>query len=94
MQRLPLPTPLLSLPQLFLLLALLSTNVNARGTGDLGIVIDRATGSVQVIENSNNTTLGRIAGLGDMSHASAVYSRDVQTAYVFVRDGGLTNRYS
>ncbi len=90
MQRLPLPTPLLSLPQLFLLLALLSTNVNARGTGDLGIVIERATGSVQVIETSNNTTLGRIEGLGDLSHASAVYSRDGQYAYVFGREGGLT----
>jgi protein NirF len=94
MQRLPLftapLTPLFSMPQLFLLLALLSTNVNARGTGDLGIVIERANGSVLVIETSNNTTLGRIEGLGDLSHASAVYSRDGQYAYVFGREGGLT----
>jgi len=62
----------------------------ARGTGDLGIVIERATGSVQVIETSSNTSLGRIEGLGDLSHASAVYSRDEQFAYIFGRDGGLS----
>ncbi len=68
----------------------LTQNAEARGTGDLGIVIERANGSVQVIETSTNTSLGRIEGLGDLSHASAVYSRDEQYAYVFGRDGGLT----
>ncbi len=69
---------------------LLSQNASARGTGDLGIVIERADGSVQVVETSNNSSLGRIEGLGDLSHASAVYSRDEQFAYIFGRDGGLT----
>ncbi len=69
---------------------LCSLNVSARGTGDLGIVIERADGSVQVIETSTNTSLGRIEGLGDLSHASAVYSRDEQFAYIFGRDGGLS----
>ncbi len=69
---------------------LLSLNAAARGTGDLGIVIERATGSVQVIETSTNSSLGRIEGLGDLSHASAVYSRDEQYAYIFGRDGGLS----
>ncbi len=69
---------------------LLSSNINARGTGDLGIVIERADGSVQLVETSNNTILGRIEGLGDLSHASAVYSRDEQFAYIFGRDGGLS----
>jgi len=69
---------------------LLSQNASARGTGDLGIAIERADGSVQIIETSNNTSLGRIEGLGDLSHASAVYSRDEQFAYIFGRDGGLT----
>ena len=63
---------------------------SARGTGDLGIVIERADSSVQVIETSTNSSLGRIEGLGDLSHASAVYSRDEQFAYIFGRDGGLT----
>lgn len=61
-----------------------------RGTGDLGIIIERATGSVQVIDHSNNKSLFNIKGLGDLSHASAVYSRDARYAYIFGRDGGLT----
>ena len=32
----------------------------------------------------------RVTGLGDLSHASVVYSRDQHYAYVFGRDGGLT----
>ena len=33
---------------------------------------------------------GRVEGLGDLSHASVVFSRDGASAYVFGRDGGLT----
>ena len=78
--------------RLILLFAVLlcSLNASARGTGDLGIVIERADGSVQVIETTTNSSMGRIEGLGDLSHASAVYSRDEQYAYIFGRDGGLT----
>lgn len=61
-----------------------------RGTGDLGLVVERAAGSLQLIETTNKTALGRISGLGDLSHASLVYSRDGRYAYVFGRDGGLT----
>ncbi|MEE8499601.1 MAG: cytochrome D1 domain-containing protein [Kiloniellales bacterium] len=61
-----------------------------RGTGDLGLVIERASGAVQVIETTGRTSLGRIAGLGDLSHASAVFSRDGRYAYLFGRDGGLS----
>ncbi|MBW9259689.1 MAG: protein nirF [Candidatus Thiodiazotropha sp. (ex. Lucinisca nassula)] len=61
-----------------------------RGTGDLGVVVERANGSLQVIETSGNSVLGRIDGLGDLSHASVVFSRDERYAYVFGRDGGLT----
>ena len=80
------------MPRFYFLLALLLLipETHARGTGDLGIVIERAGGSVQVIETSTNTSLGSIDGLGDLSHASAVYSRDGRYAYVFGRDGGLT----
>ena len=80
---------MLRLP-LFIMLLVMVPASYARGTGDLGIVIERASGSVQVIETSNNTSLGSIEGLGDLSHASAVYSRDGRYAYVFGRDGGLT----
>ncbi|MBT6093751.1 MAG: protein nirF [Rhodospirillaceae bacterium] len=61
-----------------------------RGSGDLGIIVERATGRVQVIETTNRTRLATVEGLGDLSHASAVFSRDQRYAYVFGRDGGLT----
>jgi protein NirF len=61
-----------------------------RGTGDLGIVVERAAGSVLVVETTNRRQLAQVQGLGDLSHASAVYSRDQRYAYVFGRDGGLT----
>ena len=61
-----------------------------RGTGDLGIVIERAAGSILVVETTHHRQLSQIQGLGDLSHASAVYSRDQRYAYVFGRDGGLT----
>lgn len=61
-----------------------------RATGDLGLVIERATGQVQVVNHSNKDSLAEIDGLGDLSHASIVYSRDQRFGYVFGRDGGLT----
>lgn len=80
--------------KLLLLIPLLALQACAtpglRGTGDLGVVIERATGSVEVVETSGRTVLGEIAGLGDLSHASVNYSRDARYAYVFGRDGGLS----
>jgi len=59
-------------------------------TGDLGLIIERAKGSVVLIDQSDRAALARIEGLGDLSHASMVYSSDERYAYVFGRDGGLT----
>lgn len=61
-----------------------------RGSGDLGVVIERASGSVQIVETTDKTALGTIAGLGDLSHATAVFSRDSRYAFIFGRDGGLS----
>lgn len=61
-----------------------------RGTGDLGVIIERATGSVQIVDTTQRVSIGNVKGLGDLSHASLVYSRDGRFAYVFGRDGGLT----
>jgi len=61
-----------------------------RGSGDLALVVERASGSVQIVETSGNTSLCRVEGLGDLSHASAVFSRDQRYAFVFGRDGGLS----
>ena len=80
------------LSSLFAALLLLQGCVNAplRGTGDLGIVIERASGSVQVVDTTQRSSLGKITGLGDLSHASLNFSRDARYAYVYGRDGGLT----
>lgn len=77
---------------LFLSLSLLLVSgcTTLRGTGDLGLVIERATGSVLVVDTTAQRQLARIPGLGDLSHASVVYSRDARYGYVFGRDGGLT----
>jgi len=64
--------------------------VETRGTGDLGIIIERENGRVQVIDTTARSILGVVDGLGDLSHASVVYSRDGRYGYVFGRDGGLT----
>ena len=61
-----------------------------RGTGDMGLVIERAAGRIRLVETSGRTELAKVEGLGDLSHAAAVYSRDGRYAYVFGRDGGLT----
>lgn len=61
-----------------------------RGTGDLGVVIERAAGRVHIVDTTARISLATVAGLGDLSHASVVYSRDGRYAYVFGRDGGLT----
>lgn len=69
---------------------LLSACATLRGTGDLGVVIERASGRVQVIDTTTHTRRAEITGLGDLSHATVVYSRDMRYGYVFGRDGGLT----
>ena len=60
-----------------------------RGTGDMGLVVERASGRVQIVETTGRTRLHQVPALGDLSHASAVFSRDGRYAYVFGRDGGL-----
>ena len=60
------------------------------GSGDLGVVVGRASGTLTVVNTTTRRALGAIEGLGDLSHASVVYSRDGGHAYVFGRDGALT----
>ena len=61
-----------------------------RGTGDLGVIIEREPAAIQIINTSTNNSISKISGLGDLSHASIVYSRDARYAFIFGRDGGLT----
>lgn len=79
-----------ALMTLSLLVALSGCANPLRGTNDLGLVVERATGSVAVVETSHRSRLARIEGLGDLSHAHITYSRDGRYGYVFGRDGGLS----
>ncbi|SEG06395.1 cytochrome D1 domain-containing protein [Billgrantia desiderata] len=65
-------------------------NGELRGTGDLGVVIERATGSVALVDTSARQVLRHVEGFGDLSHASVKFTRDARYAFVFGRDGGLT----
>src|SRR5574337_517342 len=60
------------------------------GTGDLGVVVERARGALAVVDTTSRSIRGEVEGLGDLSHASVVFSRDGASAFVFGRDGGLT----
>lgn len=66
------------------------SHAEIRATGDLGLVIEREHGSALIINTSQHRQLARIEELGDLSHASVVFSRDQRFAYIFGRDGGLT----
>jgi protein NirF len=63
---------------------------DVRGAGDLGLIVERATGSVLIVSTTAREMLARVEGLGDLSHAAAVFSPCQRFAYVFGRDGGLT----
>lgn len=80
----------LAAPMLLGMPAHAEAGAGVRGTGDLGLVVERASGSVLLVEHSGQTILARIEGLGDLSHASIVFSPDQREAFVFGRDGGLT----
>lgn len=67
-----------------------ATNVPSKGTGDLGVVIERASGTLAIVDTSERRVLAEVPGLGDLSHASVVFSRDGGSAFVFGRDGALT----
>jgi len=75
---------------LLLILPAMARGDGLRGTGNLGLVVERATGSVLIVDTTSRKAVGRVEGLGDLSHASAVFSPDQRYAYVFGRDGGLT----
>lgn len=67
------------------------TNQQAlRATGDLGVIIERAVGKVLIVETTTRTRIAEVEGLGNLAHASLVYSRDERYAYVFGREGGLS----
>ena len=76
----------------YLLIVVVSSSVFAdfRATGDLCVIIERESGSLIIANTTSHKTLARISNLGDLSHASVVFSRDQRYAFVFGRDGGLS----
>lgn len=66
------------------------SGVMLQGSGDLGVVVERARGTLAIVNTSRRELLAEVTGLGDLSHASVVFSRDARYAYVFGRDGGLS----
>jgi len=60
------------------------------GTASLMVVAERESGRVMVIDSVKHELLGRVEGLGNLRHASMVFSRDGRYAYVIGRDGTLS----
>lgn len=56
------------------------------GTAALVVVVERESGSVLVIDSSRHRLLGRVEGLGNLTHATVKFSRDGRWAYVLGRE--------
>ncbi len=60
------------------------------GTAALMVIVERESESVVVVNGVTHEMIGRVEGLGNMRHASMVFSRDGRYAYPIGRDGTLT----
>lgn len=60
------------------------------GTASLVVVVEREAGSVLVIDSSRHELLGRISGLGNLTHATVKFSPDARYAYVIGRTGQVS----
>jgi protein NirF len=60
------------------------------GTASLVVVVERQAGSVLVIDSSRHELLGRISGLGNLTHATVKFSPDARYAYVLGRTGEVS----
>ncbi|MDF5809131.1 cytochrome D1 domain-containing protein [Pseudomonas aeruginosa] len=87
-------------PLFLALLAGCSQQPPLRGSGDLGVLIERAgtTASVQILDGTAKTSLARVEGLGDLSHllvfsaTSATPTYSVATADDQARPAGPAHR--
>jgi protein NirF len=62
----------------------------AWGTGALVLVVERESGSVVVIDSSRHRLLGRVEGLGNLTHGTVKFSRDGRHAYVLGREATVS----
>lgn len=60
------------------------------GTASLVVVVERQAGSVLVIDSSRHELLGRISGLGNLTHATVKFSKDARYAYVIGREAQVS----
>jgi len=67
-----------------------SANDPRWGTASLVVVVERLAGSILVIDSSRHELLGRISGLGNLSHATVKFSPDARYAYVIGREGQVS----
>ena len=58
----------------------------AWGVAALVLVVERESGSVLVIDSSRHVLLGRVEGLGNLTHGTVKFSRDGRHAYVIGRE--------
>lgn len=67
-----------------------SADERQRGTASLVVVVERQAGSVLVIDSSRHELLGRVSGLGNLTHATVKFSPDARYAYVIGREGQVS----
>ncbi|MBI3753178.1 MAG: protein nirF [Deltaproteobacteria bacterium] len=60
------------------------------GTASLMVIVERESGSVIVIDSSRHKFLGRVSGLGNLTHATVKFSKDARFAYVIARDASVS----
>ena len=56
------------------------------GTGSLMLVVEREGGTVLVFDASRHELLGRVGGLGNLTHGTIKFSKDGRHAYVLGRE--------
>jgi protein NirF len=67
-----------------------SANDGRWGTASLVVIVERQAGSVLVIDSSRHELLGRISGLGNLTHAVVKFSPDARYAYVIGREAQVS----
>src|SRR5574337_85833 len=60
------------------------------GTASLVVVVEREAGSVLIIDSFRQELLGRISGLGNLTHATVKFSPDARYAYVIGRQAQVS----
>ena len=71
-------------------ITLSANDMPSHGTASLMLIVERESGSVLVIESSTHTLLGRVTGLGNLTHGTIKFSKDGRYAYVIGRDATVS----